>query len=329
MTVDHRPTNGDTGEERIKVLYVMCYGRSGSTIVGNILGAMDGVFHAGELRSIWGLGLMQGRMCGCGVPVRECPLWQGVLTEALGGPVSDDPAAVFDAQREAMRLRTTMRVLRTQPDEVADWPALRIYSEAADRLYRAISAYTGSRVVVDTSKRQAEAALLHLLPGIDPYVVQLVRDPRAVAFSWQRVKASPGEGSREMMPRHGAVVTGRNWLSLNLAAEALRRRAVMGRTILVRYEDFVSKPRSTMERLARFVGEPPEALPFLDEHTVQLGENHTAGGNPGRLASGPTRIRLDDEWLDRQSAGRRFVATSFALPLLHRYRYPLFPRAAS
>jgi hypothetical protein len=125
------------------------------------------------------------------------------------------------------------------------------------------------------------------------------------------------------------VVTGRNWLSLNLAAEALRRRAVVGRTILVRYEDFVAKPRATMERLTRFIGESPEGLPFLDDHTVQLGENHTAGGNPGQLTSGPKRIRLDDEWLEAQPAGRRLVATSFALPLLHRYHYPLFPRARS
>ena len=41
------------GDGRIRVLFVMGHGSSGTTILGNTLGEVDGFFHAGELRTIW------------------------------------------------------------------------------------------------------------------------------------------------------------------------------------------------------------------------------------------------------------------------------------
>src|SRR5580704_12095604 len=64
------------------VLYIAGTGRSGSTLLANILGEVDGVFAAGEVRYLWQRGLTERRLCGCGVPVRECPVWSRVLAEA-------------------------------------------------------------------------------------------------------------------------------------------------------------------------------------------------------------------------------------------------------
>ena len=66
-----------------KVLYIARFGRSGSTILGNVLGEVEGFFHGGELRSIWEHGLILNKVCGCGVPFRECEMWRPVLDEAF------------------------------------------------------------------------------------------------------------------------------------------------------------------------------------------------------------------------------------------------------
>lgn len=313
---------------KVKVLYVMGYGRSGSTILGNILGELDRVVHVGELRSFWALGILGRRVCGCGVPIRACEAWSTVLKAAYEEPWDQevDARAVVAWQREVVRMRNIRRLLRAAPGRIEGWPALQSYAAVASRLYGAIAEVAGSPVVVDTSKHVADAAVLHVLPDVDPYFVQLVRDPRAVAYSWQRVMASPGEGGREEMPRHGTPTSGRSWLATNLGAEAVRRRFA-DRSLLVRYEDFVAGPREVTERILDLIGEPKEGLPFVDDHTVQLGDNHTAGGNPARLSSGPTRIRLDDEWRTGQPFRQRLVATAFGIPLLHRYGYGLWPRA--
>ncbi|MGH2636008.1 MAG: sulfotransferase [Actinomycetota bacterium] len=310
---------------RVTVLYVIAYGRSGSTILGNILGELEDVVHVGELRSLWGLGLLGRRVCGCGVPLASCEFWRSVVKAGPAAPDAGDfdPREARRLQIEAVRLRTTRSVLRLGGRLEDAPPELRAYAPLADRLYRGISEVTGARVVVDTSKHVPDAALLTVLPNVDPYFVHLVRDPRAVAYSWRRVMRSPGEGRREEMPRHGAFTSGRSWLVSNLGAAAVRRAAGPGRSLMIRYEDFVVRPREFSERIIDLIGGTSGTLPFVDDHTVRLGGNHTAGGNPARLVDGATRIRLDDEWRSEQRAGSRFVATAFGLPLLHRYGYPL------
>src|SRR4028119_1802817 len=59
-----------------------------------------------------------------------------------------------------------------------------------ERLYRAIQRVSGAGVIVDSSKRFSYAVLLSLLPFGDLRVVHLVRDSRAVAYSWARSSES-------------------------------------------------------------------------------------------------------------------------------------------
>ena len=55
-------------KNRIKILNITGWGRSGSTILGSILGEIEGFFYAGEIRNIWNRVLLENRLCGCGVP---------------------------------------------------------------------------------------------------------------------------------------------------------------------------------------------------------------------------------------------------------------------
>src|SRR3712207_9355320 len=63
----------------IKVLYVVGLGRSGSTILSNSLGQIGGFFSGGELNFIWKHNVLEDRLCGCGRPFRECPVWTRVM----------------------------------------------------------------------------------------------------------------------------------------------------------------------------------------------------------------------------------------------------------
>ena len=76
------------------VLYIAGTGRSGSTVLAAILGEVEGVFAAGEVRYLWQRGLVEGRLCGCGVPVAECPLWSAVLATVEASGSTLPPAAM-------------------------------------------------------------------------------------------------------------------------------------------------------------------------------------------------------------------------------------------
>lgn len=310
----------------VKVLYITAAGRSGSTIVGNTLGELDGFFHAGELRTLWGQGLIGGRLCGCGEPVRECPFWQRVLKRTLGTDGDSlDPAKINRQHEQMVRFRHLPQILRDERTEARD--GIADYERVAARLYAAIGEEAEARVIVDSSKHPADAAILRRLRGIEPFFVHLVRDPRAVAYSWQRQKNSPGERSRQEMIRLTTTTSTRNWMVVNIAAEALRRKTPTTRSVLVRYESFVAHPRATIDRILRLLGEPRDDIPLVgDDHHVRLTPGHTAGGNPDRFRTGVVALREDREWLDRQRTADRLLSTALALPLLPRYGYPVFAR---
>jgi hypothetical protein len=308
----------------LKVLYILGAGRSGSTILGNVLGESEGYFHAGELRGIWGNGLVRGQSCGCGTPVPECPIWSAVVAATFADPEvpKADPRTV-ERWKVALRMRHTWRLLRESPRHLSEWAELDAYTRVMAGLYKHLAEVTGSSVVLDSSKRSSDGALLRLMHGIEPFYVHLVRDPRAVAFSWQRVKPSLGSPRLSEMPRFGPNESTRYWTELNMGAELIRRSHPADRYMLVRYEDFILRPRATIESVATMMGQPASEAPFVDERTVNLQPNHTVGGNPDRLKHGPIQLRSDDEWIDRQASRDRLKATAVAFPLLARYGYPV------
>lgn len=314
-----------TGADPVKVLFICACGRSGSTILGDALGELEGFFHAGELRTLWGWGLTRGRLCGCGVPVGRCEFWRTVLDEGFTtwGGAGLEAESINRLYRSVVRIRNLPRMLG-ESAAPPRWTALRDYGRIAARLYRAIAVVAEVGVVVDSSKRPGDAALLRFLPGIEPYCVHLVRDPRAVAFSWQRHKASPSEGERQEMLRHSATTVARNWIVENVAAEAVRRRSAPATSVLVRYEDFVAHPTATLGNILRVVRED-RTSPFQDDRSIVLHAGHTAGGNPDRFRTGAVELREDREWLHRQHRMDRSITTAVALPLLNRYGYRFLP----
>jgi Sulfotransferase domain len=153
----------------------------------------------------------------------------------------------------------------------------------------------------------------------------LVRDPRAVSYSWLRPKITPDERRPRHMRGHGAVASSVMWDAWNLGAELLWR-AEPRRYFRLRYEDFVARPRDSVLRILDWLGEPTVDLPFLGERTVHLEANHTVSGNPSRFRTGLIEVEVDDEWLSFMRPRDRVAVTALTSPLLRRFGYPLDPR---
>jgi Sulfotransferase family len=292
----------------------MGHGASGTTLLGNLLNELDGFFHPGEVRTLWSEGLRGLQDCGCGVAVPKCDVWMSVL-EAGFGPQTQTPLDV-DAfhrwHREVARVRRVPRLIRLRRGQPSTWPALARYVVVADRLYRAMAMTTGARVVVDTSKSAGDAALLHLLPGITPYYLHMVRDPRAVLYSWRR--RDPGARTFTTLAK---------WCTYSLLNEAISTTHGRGRSMLIRFEDFLSRPEDTLGKVLGLVGQEARTLPFIGEDAVELSPNHTVAGHWVRSYQGRVELWRDEEWRTHQPRPDRMVATLLTLPFLARYRYPL------
>ncbi|TMQ91782.1 sulfotransferase [Actinomadura soli] len=305
------------GDRRVTVLHVTGTGRSGSTLLGGVLGQVHGFFNVGELGFLWERGLAAHGGCGCGEPVRRCAVWAEILTRALGG--TDGPEADVLRRMHAGTTRgrdvQALRIARRLPRPYG--PAMDEYGTLLGRVYTAIAEVTGCRVVVDTTKPVTYGHLLDRLTGLDVRMAHLVRDPRAVAWSWLRVK--PGAAA-DAMARRPALVSALLWRAGNAAAAGLWGQDA-DRYLAVRYEDLIADPEPWLAAIVRLAGPGDPDLPLVDARTAVLAPTHTVAGNVDRHRSGRVVFRLDDEWRRAMPRNQRRVVEAATFPLRLRYGY--------
>lgn len=307
-----------------KVVYVLGAARGGTTIVGRLLGTLEGAAFGGELRRLWGPAQRPGRTCGCGRPLRECEIWSKVL--ATGSTYrSDDPSEIARMQRSVAPRHMWWHAWRMVRSGSSPPPAsvqARYLTTLSD-LYSAFARATGCDLVVDTSKKAPDAALLRFGSGITPYCVQVVRDPRGVVYS-RRKRTTPGATSR---PRPLLTLrTALHWVVTQLAAEAVRRRYGPRRSILVRYEEFADDPGAVIGSVARLV-EAPDPGRLAAGVAIDVGVGHGPDGN-GRFTATQVVLRRDDAWKTELHPLDRALATLITYPLLRRYGIPVRDGAA-
>ena len=302
-------------------------------MLGGILGEVSAVFCPGELRWLWQRGVLASRRCGCGELITECEIWSKVLARGNAEPAlaaETDQRAAAEAvvawQEEITSGRRRRRLLRLSSR--SDWPALENYTEVLGATIDEIFAVTGDSVIVDTSKRPQDAAVIARIAGLEHVVVQMVRDPRAVAHSWGRVKALPANDKGTAMGTRGPWSSLWRWTENCLGGEYLRRRFPADRWLFVRYEDFVADPKSTIDAILDLVGRPHSDNPIQADGSVTMSGNHTVAGNPNRFDKGAVRIRSDDEWMRTEPRSRQIMLGIAALPLMRKYRYAVRPVAA-
>lgn len=320
------------GRRPLKVLSVVGAGRSGTTVLASIFGEIEGFGSAGELRFLWDRGVQQDRPCGCGEPPSRCAVWSPVVRQVLESLDQHAPGTTVDDIVSAQRLLTRgdglARALGSRPASDEHRQALHLVRQATGLACSAFADVTGSRVVVDTSKRPVDAAVLAGVPEVEHYVLHVVRDPHAVVHSWRRPKTFRAAGETRAIATRGLTSTVLRWRANCRGAEELRGHLPPSRWVRMRYEDFAARPRLSVQEILGFMGEAG-STPFMDERTVLLGPNHIVAGNPSRFTTGTVHIRLDDEWRTTMPLRDKRAIDALTLGPRRRYGYDSTGRATS
>jgi Sulfotransferase family len=302
------------------VVYIAGSGRSGSTLLERALGGIPGYVNIGEVIDLFRREASRSERCGCGEVFADCAFWASVGERAFGGWTGESLTKLLRLQRRVARQRYMPRLVamalagREYRADVANYGACFV------SLYRAIADVAGASCVVDASKWPVQALALHRA-GLDIRVVHLVRDVRGVAHSLSKRDVTRPHvlGGEEVMWTKKPTTAAARWVSYQSQAELLARCGLP--VARVRYEDFVRRPRSTVEQALATLGLScsPAQLDHLGEGQVTLGPSHGIHGNPSRFRFGEITLRADEAWRERMSRRNRIAVTAIGLPLLVRY----------
>ena len=301
----------------MKVVYIMGLWRSGSTLLDIVLGNHQSIESVGELRNLPIVGWNDEGLCACGVTARNCEYWERVRirwTEKIG---ADRAKRLVDLQDRFERSRSLPRLLR---EHLWSSPAFREYGQMICALYETINEVSGKEVIVDSTKYPARAYALLQLPGVDPYLVHLVRDGRAIIWSCRRKPNTDLKGRAiHVDPATVARRTTLQWVQVNLICDLLLRLP-SSRGVRVRYEDLVTTPSEVLGPIGRMLHLDTARLERDLASGREMKVGHTIAGNRMRM-SGPVRLRPDLEWVEKLPAEDHRVFWRLAGWLARRYGY--------
>jgi hypothetical protein len=161
----------------------------------------------------------------------------------------------------------------------------REFASVNSRLVHSVLRHADGQVLVDSSKNITRALALTASDDLDVYYLHLIRDVRGLVNSNNKRRAEEG------LPRRFVRST-LHWFAKNVAA-SLVLPCLTSRRLRIRYEDIVTRPQATMDRLEAFLGESlgptREALAGeveIDSGTLGFGGNRVLKKKSQRFRTG-------------------------------------------
>lgn len=271
--------------------------RSGGTILAVLLSAHPEVFLPGELNRFPVPAWDPGRMCSCGIPVRECPFWSTVVGHVeKGGFLAEmRKGQLRFEQWHSMPVALLSQQLRSE--------SLRKHVGLTEELVEELARQTGKRVILDTSRNAVKGRIASLLEaeGIDVRYLHVVRDGRN--YMWAETYRPDNTDGATRTWRHTPLVLAARWVATNLLPLLLCYGG--GRRYLrVRYEDLTARPAEVLTEIGRFLDLDMSGVIAKVRAQEPLPIVHVLGGSRFRL-QGSATLRPDPTTPNRLSAGAR------------------------
>jgi hypothetical protein len=304
------------GQPVARVVFLGGLGRSGTTLVERLLGQLPGVCSVGETVHLWQRGVVENERCGCGNDFHDCSFWRQVGDVAFGGWSAIRPDQVVSLRSAVDRTRfvpllAAPRLSATRRRQVEAYVDLYL------RLYSAIHKVSGATIIVDSSKHASLAFCLRWCPQLDLRVLHVVRDSRAVAYSWTKdVRRPEARRQDSMMATYSPIRAAMQWNTQNVLFPILGRLGTPTR--LLRYERLMAAPVATLREAAMFAGVSAgdADYAFVTDGYARLTAAHTVSGNPVRFRTGALPLRRDEAWRTQLPAAHRMTVAALTLPML-------------
>ncbi len=317
--------------EKINVIFIGGSGRSGSTVITKIINYWRGFIGLNEVCYLWRYGLDKNYPISNGELFKESTFWKDVLLKVFPNGTIPRNQIDFFSHPNLVGLKNIVRHLLSEMGTDSDTAS---YIKNIEQLYISIAEVSKAKYIVDSSKTPDYAHFLSSIDRLNIYFIHLVRDPRGVAYSWnKKFRRNDTRGEAVSMTSFKWVESTLRWIKWNIGCELIKRRKGV-KYLRVRYEDFVQDPINILGEMTSFVGLDKNfpkdyftEFGFINKHDA---EDISVWGNPHvRNSEGAIKVKGDDQWMKEYSFRKKLMVMLLTFPLLLRYNYSLFPTQKS
>lgn len=293
-----------------KIIYIAGYGRSGSTILGRILGSNKAIFATGELANlIFEIG--QKDKCSCGKQLQKCNFWSRVI-QAIKKNSEFKKERYKKIGKENL---FNFFNLFLNKKEYFQYHKSLIYS-----IFQFLDDEV--RFLVDSSKTARDRLFRPFLIGeiFNLKLIHLIRNPQACLFS--NLKGSNKKIEKRVKDPHlsfAFLKTILHWPIANLSA-TIFKIIFPKKYLMIKYEDLVLNPLLALKKIENFL----KIDLSIQKRIIEKGQNiplsHQISGN--RLRSKKEIVlRANMEWEQKLSMAYRILICFFLWPFMLFYGY--------
>jgi hypothetical protein len=283
------------------IIYIMSDNRSGSTLLENILSKSNECFSVGELAMLKGHLLKNGPgekwnwNCACGSPLTECEFWSSIIKQTFQeNPGTFATGLKWNFKSKALAFNALVPFLfKKKFLKVINQPVNRQVTDTLNELFKLVQEKSGKPFIVDSSKNPMQAlAIYKKITGFDVKIIWLKRDLRAIVTSKIKWKSLNKKKEKSMM-------------KLLLDVFYFRRLCYTVSTLVDPKDiielDYKTLATNTHQELQK-IFDAFSLEPFPTPQFMELVEDHTIGGTPGRFSKKP--IQYDDSWKEQYQSNK-------------------------
>ena len=263
----------------LNVVYIACYGRSGSTLLDILLCAHPRVCSLGELGFLWDEIDKANVGCACGEKVTDCSRWDSVV---------GDVARLWPPNRIANRSKFAEHWLLAIVGGFGRWT--RTFNDANTLLLHSLRGSSNCDYVVDSSKTAYRfgwrPVALHRGTGAEVRLIHLLRNPRDVVRSCLKGKNTRLQQGNTDIRKLEVPITLVGWLLSNFLALLNGKWLGKSRYMRVDFDDLRDHPAATLTKIGSFID--------VDLSSVVDQVNSCSPIVPGHMVAGNRMARQDE-----------------------------------
>lgn len=292
------------------IVYIMGYGRSGSTLTDIILNQHEHITSVGALNNLYDW-IKADELCACGSTLGDCDFWNNIIRnssfmESMGKDSFD--------QRYTEGLRGYLSSIFRKPSA----HTVSSYIDRQKEIFDAIFANTASNFIVDSSKSTNDcigrAYMLSQIKDYDFKAIFLVRDSAAVAWSAIKKRGSPERKRYTENRIYNLLRTTFSWLATNILTLHLVKKLGRENVFFLRYEDLCTDPKYELENLGLFLNLNIDSVSSAINSNAELSIGHNLGGNGLRFKPS-IKLKIDNDWKENMPTSYVFFNKAVCYPV--------------